>query len=216
MIGSLFSNFYLSCKYCEIFKSKECTKKALNNIDLVSYFKNIVVEKNQDNYRPDITLMTDDGKNIFVEITVTHPCEKSKIESGNSIIEINIKNESDIKIIYEKKLSEESGIIKLHNFEDLNIFVEPFCNDEIISNCLIILKDGRKIIGTYRKKEICINLFRNKEIVNSAHFLTTTVKKRPMNNYYLKRTGSRIDDIDSNKYHQNNRKKYYSKKKRKK
>lgn len=106
--------------------------------DLTQYYQTIIEEKRVDDFIPDVLLKSDqDISPIFIEIKVTHPCTEEKIRKGYPIIELAIKDESDLDIIKScnlvESLERESGIffsdsndkqlkieetIKFYNFKD--------------------------------------------------------------------------------------------------
>ncbi|MDR0598471.1 MAG: hypothetical protein LBG84_00095 [Treponema sp.] len=181
--------FYIStsvsavCKYNGITQYKNCIKGATVPFDLTSSFKHIECEKNHGNFRPDITLSNDFGDIIFIEIAVTHPCDKEKIASKNKIIEINIKDESDVSVIIGKTLTDQSEFIKnfsleenlhdkgedikFYNFENFNVLVEPICNDNTLLLYLFTLKDGRNVLIQRRKRETCQLVYENINAIQS-------------------------------------------------
>lgn len=201
---SLFNSMSMTCKYNEITKLKNCIKNDISKYNLIYSFRNIEYEKKQDNFIPDLTLINNYGDKIFIEIAVTHSCEKEKIESKNKIIEIKIKDESDIKIILGKKLSEDNDLIKYYNFEEFNIIVDPFCESNIIREYLIHYKKGEKIIVKSIKKEICKYFFENKDILTYIKPYKPITSINPLylgllaKNYSYQR-GPKIDNI-KNKY----------------
>ena len=210
--SSLFNEFSSVCNYFEVFKSKKCIMNNINKINLTKYFINIEMEKNQENYRPDITLINNLGERIFIEIAVTHPCEEEKIKSKNKIIEITIKKETDINKILERIISEDSNFIKYYNFDNFNIHIEPFCNDNIKKNYLIVLKNGEKHTVSVIKKELCRFIYENVNNIENVTPIITNIPILPAAK--LNHGGPRINDIDSkmNQRYYNN----YVKKRRRK
>lgn len=92
-----------------------CLSFEKEEFDLTKFYQSIEKEKNVDQFRPDVLLKSDQGRDpIFIEIKVTHPCTEEKIRKGYPIIEIAIKDESDIDIIKSCNLIEsierENGI----------------------------------------------------------------------------------------------------------
>jgi hypothetical protein len=204
MVTSLFTSLSLVCKYYQIGKSKNCIKEGINKIDLTKYYQNIELEKNQGNFKPDILLKNDYGDSIFIEIAVTHPCEKEKIDSNIIIIEISIKEESDIEIIHNKNLSEEYDHIKFYNFENFSIPIEPFCNEKIKFPYTIILKNKEQHNVMVVKKELCKFIYDNNSIIEKV--IPVQSAKIPIVPYvsHIQR-GPRINDIDSRMNYKNHR-----------
>jgi len=197
VLPSLFTNINKICKYYGIIKTDECIIKNIPKLDLVSIFKKIELERKYNNFVPDITLINNDNEVIFIEIYVTHPCEKEKIDSKIKIIEINIKDEKDIGLILGKILSENNEKIRYYNFEDFNVSVEPMCIGNKESNYYFSLIDGRKYYGYSFKQEFCKQMNANKEIIKHACFTSSSssTKIRTISRNAYRGTG--IDYIES-------------------
>ncbi|MCU0357698.1 MAG: competence protein CoiA [Cyclobacteriaceae bacterium] len=102
------TKFKVSCEF------GETTKR----FDLTTYFKDIEIEKNYDEFRPDLTLINKDTKEkIFIEIAVTHLSTEKKLESGNRIIELKIKEEPDLIPIKLHHLKKDGERIKFKGFK---------------------------------------------------------------------------------------------------
>ena len=194
IFSSLFCQLSTTCKYQNILKSENCKK---NNFEfnLISNYKIIELEKNQGFFRPDITLKNNINEMIFIEIAVTHSCEKNKIESKNKIIEIFIKDESDIKVILDKKLSEDTGNVKFYNFERFNEIIEPFCTDDNIYDFEIIRKDDKKFTERNTKRNLCKKSFENKDTIITFHRIPSKVRKTTIK--HLNCRGPKINEIDA-------------------
>jgi hypothetical protein len=198
----LFNSLSFTCKYNDITESKNCIKNGINKFNLTTCYKNIEFEKKQGDFTPDITLSNNYGDRIFIEIAVTHPCEKEKIESKNKIIEISVKNETDLEIILKKSIPEENEKVKIYNFDEFNEFVEPFCDENIKSNYVIITKDKIQHLVT-KKSELCKYIYENKDNISSIRRQKSITLKRHSHNY----SGPLINEIESSV----NRKNYYGK-----
>ena len=83
-------------------------------------------EKNGHRYVADLLCVPKTHKHepLFIEICVTHSCEKEKLDSGIKIIEFVIKSEDDIDEIKEK-IIRESEKIRLYNFHPKDIESNP-------------------------------------------------------------------------------------------
>jgi len=189
--------------------------KKISKFDLVSSYDRIEFEKRQNNFIPDLTLINNYGKRIFVEIFVTHPCEEEKINSKIKIIEIMIKDEEDVKVILGKVLSEDNKNIKFYNFEEFNVLVEPICNENSITNYFVSLKDGKKYFGQSIKQELCKNIYDNKELISIAYFMSSPAKTkvRTVKRNYYSETG--INYIESLLKKSNYKPKFRKKRRRK-
>ena len=211
--SSLFTTLSITCKYYGFTKFKNCTQKGISKLDLTQNFRNIECEKNHGNFRPDLTLISNSGDKIFIEIAVTHPCEKEKIDSKNKIIEISIKDESNIEIILDKCLSEENHLVKFYNLDNLNLFVEPICNDNIPFIYSIHMKDGNQYNVRVVKKELCKFAYENNNLIRSISLIPTTINLPHL--YTYNHRGPTMDDIDSKLGRTGYRSKYKPKRKRK-
>lgn len=200
IFASLLNKYYIYCKYYKIFKSNNCIKNNIDKINLVQYYKYIEFEKFQDNFKPDLTLIDNFNDKIFIEIAVTHPCDEEKIKSKNKIIEINIKNEEDIKIILEKKLSEGNNLIKFYNFDDFYLPVESFCNDNKKYNFQIELKNGEKYNVGVLKKDLCKYAYENIDLIAKITPIQVNIPIVPLmpSHAYIQR-GPRIENMDLQK-----------------
>ena len=108
---------------CKLKDDNYCSKNIyLPPIDIVKWIDNWSIEKtfskNGHEYRADILGNNKYHENnpIFIEICVTHPCEKEKIESGIKIIEFKIETEDDILNIINSPIK-EGDKTKFYNFK---------------------------------------------------------------------------------------------------
>ena len=113
---------------CVLIRDRNCKEHYIHSeIDLTKQYPKISKERrisiNMDDYRrPDILLESDDGKQLWIEIFVTHKTIEQKLEEAQKrnipVIEIQITDEQckGIKSIREHKV-EESGFVALHNFD---------------------------------------------------------------------------------------------------
>jgi len=117
--------FYLSYSIkneCTRLKEKfniSCSlKDQIFKYDLTKYFTEILIEKKDGNYIPDLLLLNPlTNEKIYVEIAVTHYSSQEKIKSGNRIIEFNITNEDDLNEIFEFKKGNSSDKTQYFNFK---------------------------------------------------------------------------------------------------
>lgn len=101
--------FGITCKISP--KTKE--------FNLTKYFKNIIEEQFDNNFKPDIQLTGQNNEKIYIEIAVTHKVTDEKINSGVRIIELLITQEEDLDFIKSRKILPSNNKIKLYNFKDL-------------------------------------------------------------------------------------------------
>lgn len=106
----------VSCSYFEYLTGNKCKKEIMTDYDLTKQFTVIEKEALYEGFRPDVLLSNNDKTEvIFVEMAVTHKCEKEKIEFGKRIIEITIPN-TDIPLFKTREILESDEKIKLYNF----------------------------------------------------------------------------------------------------
>jgi hypothetical protein len=122
----------------------------LDTYDLTQKFKEIKVERKFDEFKPDIQLLSVDGEKvkevIFIEIFVTHRSTDKKINKGNRIIEIKIRNEDDILMLRSSKLSASNDHLTFYNFKKV-IQVIDYCSPNekgcrTFTNTFILYKSG--------------------------------------------------------------------------
>lgn len=123
---------------------KECNYRRIRteNFDLTKWFKNIEIERTVDDFRADVCLSKpDDSEKIFIEIHVTNKISEHKKNSNHRIIEIDIKDEDDIKALDTKILS-PSEKIRFINFKKPKKTVpnDGNCNKEFL--LLFLNKNG--------------------------------------------------------------------------
>lgn len=119
-----------TCKIKHIFEEYQCVDFCKETVDLTKYYKIIEEEKRIDSFVPDLILKSDNNReSIFIEIKVTHACSEDKIHLGHPIIEITIKEESDISIIESCSLIDETK----HYLDDRQYFSNRINADKKIS-----------------------------------------------------------------------------------
>ncbi|MBQ9279727.1 MAG: hypothetical protein IJ845_05180 [Bacteroidaceae bacterium] len=93
----------------------KCIGEKLHIIDLKQYYDTCEVESTYRGFRADLKLSNSEHPEwnpTFIEIAVSHDCEKVKIDSGIRIVELKVKEEADI----HKPLI-ESDEIRFYNFK---------------------------------------------------------------------------------------------------
>lgn len=86
----IFNDYYSPCRILE--------DKILSRVDLKKWYDTATIEQEYNGFIADILLTNSTKPNrkpLFIEVCVSHPCDKKKIESDNRIIEIIIQNEKD-------------------------------------------------------------------------------------------------------------------------
>ena len=96
-----------SCPLFKRFHLKECSGTTLHTFDLKEKYDTCQIEGVFDRYRADVLLTSSKNPGlppIFLEVSVSHDCTPEKLESGNHIIEMKIRNEADfMRPIVENK-----------------------------------------------------------------------------------------------------------------
>lgn len=110
-------NQYKTCSYCS--QQGPCSVGSFDTVryDLVPLFKDVVIEKGDDSFIPDITLRHSSGEPLYIEIAVSHQCSDEKLRSGKRIIEITLRHEDDVAVIRSRLLREEDERVFLFNFK---------------------------------------------------------------------------------------------------
>ncbi len=119
---------------CVLKKHADCKEHYIHKtVDLTKEYTLISLETKVDidgHYRrPDILLESTDGKQLWIEIWVSHETEEDKRKDGR-IIEIKIDSEKDLERIYKHKITQSEGediavrIFGLETTEPDNLFME--------------------------------------------------------------------------------------------
>ena len=111
-------------KACVLKKHTDCKEHYIQKtVDLTKEYTLISLETRvdiEDRYRrPDILLESLDGKQLWVEIWVSHETEEDKRKDGR-IIEIKIDTEKDLEMIREHKIVQSEGedlAVRIFNIE---------------------------------------------------------------------------------------------------
>ena len=114
------------CSKFNEFMGEACvTLGATKTHDLTKFFDGVRLEKRDGSFVPDLTLtkINDPNQKIYIEIAVTHLSTERKRKSGNRIIEIRIENESDLRIIEGRYLSEINA--SFFNFNPTPVDMSP-------------------------------------------------------------------------------------------
>ncbi|WP_297449186.1 competence protein CoiA family protein [uncultured Alistipes sp.] len=133
---------------CRWFNTQEpsyCLTTKLHAIDLKTFYNSCDIERTYKNFRADLFLYHNQSNRppIFIEVCVTHPCSKEKINSGIRIIELIIKSENTINSLINTVLSENDENVKLYNFNP---------KPQIVGSCY---KELNKFILYKRNKHSC-------------------------------------------------------------
>lgn len=104
---------------CPFFKEEECKEKKLKSFDLKKYYDTCQEEQRADSFIADLKISSSrnpDLSPVTIEIYVSHKCTLPKRESGLRIIEVRIKEESDIRDLISNPIMED---------DDCRYFIEP-------------------------------------------------------------------------------------------
>lgn len=113
--GNLYCDKTENCKLLSIGKNIKCNHKRLFTMDLKKEYDTCEEEVNYNGYYPDLKLSSKEHPNrnpLFIEISVTHDCEQTKIHSDIQIIEIKIDNEEDLSL---PLVEEDNMLLQLDN-----------------------------------------------------------------------------------------------------
>lgn len=95
-----------------------CEKKSSRSFNLKNYYNVITREKTYKGFRADLLLSDSENRHepIFIEILVSHQCEKEKIESGMRIIEVALSSEYELDDIIRNGIISEDETTMFYNF----------------------------------------------------------------------------------------------------
>ena len=84
----------ISCSNVKTYNTMCDLGTTIKPFDLTKVYDKVYIEKQKDGFVADILLVSTSYRiHLFIEFVVTHFCEQSKIDSGNSIIEIKLNSE---------------------------------------------------------------------------------------------------------------------------
>lgn len=95
---------------CPFFKEDECNEKRLKSFDLKNYYDTCQEEERAGSFIADLKISSShktDVPPVTIEVFVSHKCTLHKKESGLKIIEVRIKDESDIKELISGPITED-------------------------------------------------------------------------------------------------------------
>lgn len=121
---SLELNRAVVCDQYKDYFGASCHSQEKASFNLIDYFDDVYLEVMHGSFRPDVLLKNSlNGEVIFVEIAVTHPCERDKIDSGIRIIEFGLSSEEDLSLLTQTPIR-KGGRVEVHNFN-----VKPKCSN---------------------------------------------------------------------------------------
>lgn len=106
---------------CPFFKEEECKEKRLKSFDLKKYYDTCQEEQREDSFIADLKISNSQNPKrppVTIEIYVSHKCSLPKKESGIRIIEVRIKDESDILDLISHPIAEDEDC--RYSFEPRN------------------------------------------------------------------------------------------------
>lgn len=95
---------------CPFFKEEECKEKQLKFFNLKKYYDTCQEEQRADNFIADLKISSSHNADlapVIIEIYVSHKCTLPKKGSGLKIIEVRIKDESDIMKLISSPIAED-------------------------------------------------------------------------------------------------------------
>lgn len=139
-----------------------CNLKQENEkFDLTRYFTEILIEKKDDTFIPDILLVNPYTKEkIYIEMAVTHLVSDEKKHSKHRIVEFILANEEDAEKLIEFKVGNFENEVNYYNFKTKQI-VKPFCRK---GNCchefnlFIVSSNGKCNLKVLKEKEIATSI----------------------------------------------------------
>lgn len=110
-------------------------------------------EKQYESWFPDILVKTSSEEVIFIEVCVSHPCSKDKINSGCKIIEIKAEDARAIEELESGTIHSSGEYYKLifHNFHTDNFIPAPVSVNGTHANYFILHADGNYEITQHKK-----------------------------------------------------------------
>ncbi len=179
--------------------------------DLTKTFDKVLVEKGFDNFIPDIQLLSTEKPTeiIFLEIEVTHKSTQNKLNSGNKIIEIKIKNDSDIINLKNNILSFTKTNTEFYNFK-LNKVTKDFCSHtkkgcREFRKVFVLKKNGSYEFLEYYLENILGEIYSNGDNIKfvdydlEKHYQTGKTESENQNEY-LKRKNIQIRKCELCRY----------------
>ena len=132
-------------------------KEEFAKFDLSKYFNEILLEKKDDIFIPDILLLNPDTKEkIYIEIAVTHFLSEEKKHSKHRVIEFIITNEDDAIRIIDFKNGDFKHGVRYYNFKQKKI-IENFCSKRNCNkdfNLFSVDKNGGSHLDVLKEKRI--------------------------------------------------------------
>lgn len=145
---------------CPFFDEEKCVASAPESYDLKKFydtcFEEVRIEsENGECYQADLLLSDSRGKyseNILLEIEVTHRCPIPKVNSGNKIIEIKIKDETDIESILMDGLV-ESDTIRFYGFKREAKFLKQLSAKHLFR--FYLFASGKAFVSNFEDMPLC-------------------------------------------------------------
>lgn len=117
---------------CPYGKAIQCSELNDEKFEIYPTYDQYYEETWDKIYRPDILLKSSDGKQMYVEIFVSHPCSEQKKSSGIPIIEISLQDEKDLELISDESFAiVDNPKIKFYNNPISSKSISIDCNNKI-------------------------------------------------------------------------------------
>lgn len=151
---------------CPFFKEEECKEKKLKSFDLKKYYDTCQEEQRADSFIADLKIsssLNPDLPPVIIEIYVSHKCSIPKKESGIRIIEVRIKEESDIQDLISYPIMEDEDFrysfeprnakCRFYGFNKVAKYVEPLDVRSIPR--FYLFKSGSAFVSNMDERRSC-------------------------------------------------------------
>uniref|UniRef100_UPI004047594C hypothetical protein n=1 Tax=Roseivirga sp. TaxID=1964215 RepID=UPI004047594C len=182
----------------------------IEKFDLTEVFDLIHIEKNYEQFRPDIRLSsTKNNEVLFIEIQVKHKSTEKKLNSGNRIIEIKIENDLDIQKLRQKSIKVNQSKVKFYNFKEKTT-IGGYCSANekgcrTVKNIFFQKNDGTYEFMKDTIENIITHIYSNESLIEHYDFTIDNIYSYSESKFeskiqYLKRKKIAIRDCGSCRY----------------
>lgn len=136
--------------------------------------------------KPDIVLKTANNQHIFIEFHVKHKCSEDKLKSGNRIIELTIKNETDLAELRKQSALKKGKQVRYYNFKTKDKLIDTCSNNgcRTLVDYVLVYKDNSYKIGSDPVEYLLQDIFEDKVLdyamVRDRHFANEYYKYRDL------------------------------------
>lgn len=178
-------HFYISYYVTYVCSEADCTLRNVNcckprslyEIDLKQYYDTAKLEHPIKEFIADVLLTNSDEEiePVLLEVTVTHPCEQKKIDSGLRIIELHICNQSDANGLIMKNMIQEESLDKDKSVSFYNF--KTVIKKKLSSEILRFVRNDVKGVG-YNQKIKCEDANKKIDFQSSLEINAVCIKQR--------------------------------------